>query len=327
MSYQPKNAQALDYDGKITAPENPPEVNITNNNADWVKERLESFEKSFMKAGDFRERRSPITLNYYKRIIGLFLVKSGKKEKYSEEDIKVFLGYLASRSAARGKRSWSMNSLRTAYFALRSFIRVSGWGETLPKPNFPRQKITNVPFFRYEQVQKILGAAKGHLRDYCILRLSAVTGLRRIEISESTKEDFDPPRIFIRTRKGGEARQRDLDEETVEVIKGYLSERKDHSPWLFVGKGNKKLSLSWLSKIFKKYRNRAGFPRKGAGYHANRRGICTEQHEKGMSERDLMELLGWTSYSMPFRYIRVAPAKVEQKYKENSPFFKEKEAP
>ena len=169
------------------------------------------------------------------------------------------------------------------------------------------------------------------LRNRILIRLSAVTMLRRIEIMRLNVEDYQRPFILVRNpAKRSEYTERILDPKTCRLLDEYLKLRRRlrvKCPALFItGRGHKarRLSLKGLSDIIKRIREEAGIDKPRAGWHAHRRGGITIAHREGVSEKLLSKYTGITPEIVK-RYIRLDHSDAIEAFSKAHPFFKEAE--
>jgi integrase len=165
------------------------------------------------------------------------------------------------------------------------------------------------------------------LRNRALIRLSAVTMVRRIEIMRLNIEDYRKPYILVRRpAKESEYTLRILDPETSDILDDYLKLRRRlrvKCRALFVrgrGKDAKRMSLSGLSDLIRKIREVAGIEKPRAGWHAHRRGRITIAHKEGLSEKLLSKYMGLTP-EMVKRYKQLDRSDAIQAFARSHPFF------
>jgi len=232
------------------------------------------------------------------------------KGKPSLEKVRNYLAMLR-------EKGYKGNYLRFAFYGLKTYFEFLK-RPFLDKHDLPKTNEPERPYLKPDEMNKLLEVSKHNLRDHLIIRLATILGCRRIELEKLQIEDIDLKEgtIKVRTAKHGKTRTRLLDDETIKLLKEYLKNRKRGS--LFG------LSPRELSRIFEKYSKIARIWRKGIGFHSLRRGLTTALHKRGMSTKELQELLGWKSIVMPSIYIQLEPLEVDEKAKKLHPLFGEK---
>jgi len=251
------------------------------------------------------------TIERYRQFARNFL--DFAKGDFSEEKVREFL-------AGMRERGLGGTYQRFAFYVLKTLFEALGEEFPLKRRDLPKVDEPNRPYFTPEEMKKVIEVAKRSLRDYSILRLAGLLGCRRAEIHKLNRDDVDfkNKTIKIRTGKRGVPRVRLLDDDTLEALKRYLKSREDDCEALFVS-GNRRVSIRELSHIVQRHAKLAGIYRSGIGFHSFRRGLATALHKRGMSIRELQELLGWKTLHMPSLYVQLEPLEVEEKAKKIHP--------
>ncbi|RLJ01240.1 MAG: hypothetical protein DRP08_05760 [Candidatus Aenigmatarchaeota archaeon] len=222
---------------------------------------------------------------------------------------------------------WAATSARTFAYVLSGFFKKVGWPWPLERKEIPRGRPHRRPFYTEEEMELLLETAKRMgPKEYAIVRLARLLGLRRIEIRMLNVEDYQPPHLYIRAAKHGVSRWRRLDEETCRAIEEYLKwrgKRKERALFLSGRRGGR-ITLRSLTRLLNRVRKEAGLYEKKpwAGFHAFRRGLVTELHKLGVSEKELQEWMGWQTPFMPHEYIRLVPTEVEEKITKVHPIYR-----
>ena len=234
----------------------------------------------------------------------------------SREAVEAFLAFKRREGCGAQYRRW-------LFAVLSSFFRRVGWewpfseGDRIPAEEPSR------PFYTREEMERLIEASKNFgLREQALVRLSCTLGLRRIELHLLDKADYDPQTgiLYVRTAKHGKRRRHHLDPETRKILEAYLATRRDKNPAMFKGRRGR-LSLRMLNHILEQVRNEAGINKPRAGYHACRRGLVTQLHKLGATEKELQEWMGWKTPTMPHLYIQLTPHEVEQKIAKIHPLY------
>jgi len=246
----------------------------------------------------------------YMRVADLYLEYS--KGVMSRDTVMEYVNVHSASSSTY--RRWIM-------YVLKGLFDTASLKWPFSKRELPKLSKPSQPFFTYEAFQAFLKHAESSLLDYALLRVDAVTGARRGELSEIKMEHYTRPHIKISAEKGSLDRVRTLDKETCDVLDKYIKTRHSKEPWLFVSERGEYLPPEALSRRFRLLARKAGL-KKGVGWHAVRRGVTTWLFEAGMRERELQDALGWRSAAMPARYIQLSPGAIESKVQASHPMFK-----
>ena len=282
---------------------------------DWLRQ----FEDLLLAEGKTEE-----TVKKYLRVAESFLDAHPGEEPFEKRHVQGYLANLRRRGLREGAVRWT-------YYVLRTFFRALDrpWPKGL-KP--PRAEEPEVPVLSLEEMRRLEEAARRRgPRDYALIRLENVVGLRRVEIRNLNISDYQKPYLRVVTAKGGNVVWRLLDPETCRALDEWIRVRRrkrrqaDPEALFIRGTHGPRLSLRGLSHIFKQIREEAGIKAPGAGFHAVRRGRVTMLHERGMTGPELTKEWGWKSNSTVQTYIRLSKAKVERKLMEIDPFFHQEE--
>ena len=240
--------------------------------------------------------------------------------------VETYLLALKKGGASANYLRWNFSALRAIFQALEKpwpFNR-----RDIPKGEEPKR-----PHFRMEEVEALIRAAQQMgARECALVRVAAITGCRRIELSRMNRADIEKGSVLIRTAKRGSRRARPLDPATLRAVNAWLGTRKDRNPALWVGgmdsagrfiPNGSRLSPNGVSNVFAEIRKAAGKGSKGAGIHALRRGLVTLLRREGMSEAEIRDLMGWAEGSpMVGVYSRLEPGEAEGHLKAVHPFFR-----
>jgi len=259
---------------------------------------------------------SELTIQRYIYIAKAFTEHVDKSENFNKQDVISYLAHLR-------KSGCKSNYLRLIFIVLRRFFRANDLAWEFEKSDIPKREEKFKAEFTREELDKILEVAKKkNVKTYAIIRLSRITGLRRIEIRNLDRKDFFMNSLTFKTAKGGKLVTKVLDDETVSAIQAYLSTRIDKHPALFLASRVKprRYSLGGLSKLFRTVRRKAlGFKKERAGYHAQRRAFVTLAHDSGLSESEITAYMGWRSHTTVHEYILLKPRKIREKVKRVHP--------
>lgn len=250
----------------------------------------------------------------YIRIAEAYLASLGEDTRSGVLSRETVMSFLRSFSETSGSYR------RFVMYVVKGLFEAANVKWPFTKRDLPKMSRPSRPYFTIDEMQSLLDIARPSALDYTLLRIDAVTGARREELSRMLLEDYVPPTIRVRTAKGGEERIRTLDRDTVLAVNRYLITRRSKSNALFVSRNGVPLSTQMLSKRFRRLADRAGI-KKGIGWHAIRRGVATWLFKGGMRERELQDALGWKSPAMPSQYIQLVASEVEAKIIAVHPMF------
>jgi site-specific recombinase XerD len=279
--------------------------------SDELHEAIVSWERSM------RGRKSPATIRAYTiaaRALRTHLLAQGMPTdpaRMTGEHVGAFLDDQAARNSPSTAR------LRHAYLSV--FFRwLVDEGEIKSHP------LARIKAHRVEDrmpgdlddadFDKILATTSGkgfeQRRDRAILLLLNDTGLRRAECASVGLEDIDldtdPPRVVV-IGKGNRQRVTYFRPETASILDRYIrSERARHrlasSPRLWLGRSGP-LSGEGIGEVVKRRARQAGVS--GVHAHLLRHRWAHGAKSRGMSDEDMMVILGHADRQMLDRYGRV----------------------
>ncbi|HGK4757678.1 tyrosine-type DNA invertase [Enterobacter cloacae] len=103
-------------------------------------------------------------------------------------------------------------------------------------------------------------------RDYCMVSMAFIHGLRVSELTNLKIEDYDPlsQNIYIRRLKGGLSTSQPLLSEENSILLNWLNERKNlpgrDLPWIFLSNQGKKISRQRFYQLVRNYGRLACLP-------------------------------------------------------------------
>lgn len=239
------------------------------------------------------------------------------------------LSYLASKR----KTGVTGNAMRTTYYSLKSLFRLWGKKKVFEELEdfVPRGREPERPYFTVDETRMMLKAGREYyidrgdfigLRDLTMLMVSIDTGSRRIQLHRLNREHFTKEKTLKipPSFKGGSWTERQLRKETIKFLNLYIAERKNRlgddlqKKALFLDKSNKRISPEAMSYSFKKIREKAKIDKPRAGFHGFRRSKTTRLHEGGLSEIEIVKIMGWKEGSKePHIYAQLDQNKVQKK--------------
>ena len=204
----------------------------------------------------------------------------------------------------------------------RGFIHVP---TTIMPFKLPPSRTKVLQAFKTEDMEKILSQpmtnTSGGKRDYAVLILASVTGMRAIDIANLKLIDFqwrDRTIHFIqhKTNKGVTL---PLDSRAVCAVSNYILQGRPQSgcPYVFLTetKPYRKLSdKSSVANILNKYVKSSGIekvPHDGKAFHAFRRSMGSWLLETSTSPELISQILGHQSKDVLKRYLPLVPSKLK----------------
>jgi site-specific recombinase XerD len=152
---------------------------------------------------------------------------------------------------------------------------------------------------REDEVKRLLSAARHSddqdaLRNYILIKLYAVTGVRRQEAVDLNFEDIDFKNNTLRVRgKGKKERIIPLSEEMAQELWIYFQSRLPlKNSALFITSRGNRIHPSKAHEIYKEMLKRAGLDGNGYTLHTLRHSYATNLINNGVDIRSVQELLG-----------------------------------
>ncbi len=168
------------------------------------------------------------------------------------------------------------------------------------------------------EVQLLLDTAQQHsLRNYCMIYLAFIHGLRASELLSLQLSDYDPlaSTLSIRRLKGGLSTIHPLSTEEGRIISQWLQERSRSSsadsPWLFPSRNRTHITRQRFWQIIRMYGVMAGlnirvYP------HMLRHACGFALAERGNDTRLIQDYLGHRNIRHTVRYTATSPARFRQ---------------
>ncbi|CAI1211292.1 tyrosine-type recombinase/integrase [Serratia proteamaculans] len=147
------------------------------------------------------------------------------------------------------------------------------------------------------------------LRDYCMVYMTFLHGLRVSELTGLTLEDYDPlsKKLHIRRLKGGLSTTHPLLPDENHLLSQWLEERHQlpghHLPWLFLSRQGNRLSRQRLYTLIRHYGITARLPitvhphmlRHACGYALAERGNDTRLIQDYLGHRNIRHTVLYTA--------------------------------
>lgn len=277
---------------------------------------------------------SPHTLKNYHIDLKEFERFLGKR--YSLWTITPFV--LREWLISLNKRNYSKATIARKLACLRSFFKYMKRTKrcTLnPMVGIynPKQEKKLPTFLSVDEVLELIDAPLSekdrliNLRDYAILMLLYVSGIRVSELVDLEQEDVDLlwSRLEVKKGKGMRGRFTPINNETSQAIKNYLIERKSkdlpadrHGRKIFLSRNGKGLDARDIQRIINKYIKKISIQKK-ISPHSLRHSFATHLLDRGAKLKDVQELLGHKSIATTQIYTHISSAKMKEEYNKAHP--------
>ncbi|MFQ5848821.1 MAG: site-specific tyrosine recombinase XerD [Candidatus Methylomirabilales bacterium] len=234
--------------------------------------------------------------------------------------LQAFLAGL--RDAGLGPRSVArtISALRTFH----RFLAAQGYVQSDPTSllRVPRVPRSLPSVLSSEEVERLLGApdvgqARG-LRDKAMIELLYATGLRVSELLSLSLTALDPTVGFVRcVGKGAKERVVPVGSSALTWLREYLSRGRPslaaerETPFLFLGRGGRRLTRQAFWKSIRSYAGKAGIPKRITP-HTLRHSFATHLLEHGADLRSVQLMLGHADISTTQIYTHVSRARLRE---------------
>lgn len=163
-------------------------------------------------------------------------------------------------------------------------------------------------------------------RDRAILETFYSTGIRRKELCNLEMHDLDMEKELVMVRQGKYNKDRliPIGERALIWIEKYLSDVRpfllpqEDNHYLFLSRYGGRLIPKELSRIARKYFDRAGLQKHGA-CHIFRHSMATNMHDNGADIRYIQEILGHASVETTQIYTHVSIARLKEVHNRTHP--------
>jgi integrase/recombinase XerC/integrase/recombinase XerD len=158
----------------------------------------------------------------------------------------------------------------------------------------PKLQKRILPSLTVQQIE-ILFTQADSLRDKCIIRLLADSGMRVSEISNIQLSDIDWKNNTITIiGKGNKQRRAPFTNKTAKLLRSLIGQNgKNGNLWSMNHYG--------IQQMLERLEKKTGIK---CNPHSFRRGFACNLHRKGLSTLDIMHLGGWSDLSMVLRYTQ-----------------------
>ncbi len=255
---------------------------------------------------------SPATLTAYSTDLTQFIgwvrensILSERPDQVTRTDISEYLSYLSQKSLTGVTRARKLAAIREYFRYLLEHGHIGSspaGGVAIPK----KEKRSRV-YLRPDEYTRLLSAAGGNPRDFCILQLFLQTGIRVSELVDLKLEDVDlvDKVLRVNTGKGQKAREVDLEKKVISALKQYLKVRPPSTDtYLFLNYEGVGISDRGVKKLIEKYRGLAGIEKKLSA-HSLRHTFASYKAAQGVTAFQLQQWLGHQSLSTTQIYVHM----------------------
>ncbi|MCM2272663.1 MAG: tyrosine-type recombinase/integrase [candidate division Zixibacteria bacterium] len=282
------------------------------------------------------KHRSSRTIDAYRSDLTAwltFLETQRTKLPSSAKNDPLFLRmYLQSR-VGRGVTNRSIARFLSALSGFQKFLLRSGHGKDeifkLPRIKYSSKLPSFVPqndaarLFDHGNLREDKQTYP-YWRDYLMVALLYVTGLRREELASLRLSDIDLHRgLATVIGKGNKERVVPIGDTTIDDIKRFLDIREGHmretesrSPHLFLNRSGKQLSVRSVDRLVKAFGKAEGME---FTPHTLRHSFATHLLENGADLLLIKEILGHSSLSTTQKYTHVTSEVMKKAYQSAHP--------
>ncbi len=224
----------------------------------------------------------------------------------SRLDVTEYLAHLAGRGLSGVTRARKLAALREYFRFLEGIEAIAR--SPLAGIDTPKREQRGRSYLTPEEYNRLLAAAGGHTRDFCILTLFLQTGIRISELCALMLDDVDPKgrTLVVRAGKGQSARTIELEKKGAQALTSWLRVRPDTlSAALFLGRDGQPLKEWGVRDLLAKYCQVAGI-KKRITPHSLRHTFASYKAERGVSAFQLKEWLGHRKLDTTQIYVHMA---------------------
>lgn len=146
-----------------------------------------------------------------------------------------------------------------------------------------------------EQIQKLLKACRGSVRDHALFTVMYWRGMRASEPGMLLLSDWRPEtgRLHVRRAKGGVDAEYLVSDLEKRALNAWLRVRGDKAGPLFVSQLGRSISTRQVQRLFEYYSGRANWPDELRHVHVLRHSIAVHLVERGV---DLLAIKDWLGH-------------------------------
>ena len=243
-----------------------------------------------------------------------FLIDRQVRE-LSRHTLKFYRDFLRRYFLAFGEKH-NPGGVHGAYRTLRAFfqwlmkeeVMASDWKNPILKVKAPKVVLDPLEPISIQDVRALSNTCqRGDLigeRDQALFLFLLDTGARAREACNMNIKDVDlnTGAVMIRYGKGGKSRMVFIGRTTRRAMRGYLRQRHDSSPALFVSKDEERLTYDGLRQLLERRAKRAKLGNKPK-LHGFRRAFALNMLRSGVDIFVLQRLMGHSDLQVLRRYL------------------------
>ncbi|GHV42900.1 integrase [Clostridia bacterium] len=255
------------------------------------------------------------TLDYYRTTIEKLFAELCKWVKdITTDDLR---GYLAKYQQDNGSSKVTIDNIRRIFSSFFSWLEDEDYIVKSPVRRIHKVKTAKVikEAFTDENLE-VLRDTCGSIRDLAMVEMLASTGIRVGELVRLDRADIDfNERSCVVFGKGDCEREVYFDARTKLHLTGYLEERTDTDPALFVSSKapNGRLTISGVERVLRKLGIEAEIAK--VHPHRFRRTLATMAIDKGMPIEQVQKLLGHVKIDTTMHYAMVNQSNVKNAHR------------
>jgi integrase/recombinase XerD len=282
------------------------------------------------------KHRSALTLEAYRRDLSAwlaFLEAQQTKLPSSAKNDSLFLRMYLQHRMSSGVSNRSIARFLSALSGFQKYLQRNGGDQALlfklPRIKYSSKLPSFVPqneavrLFEHRNL-RVDKQTYQYWRDYLMVALLYVTGLRREELASLKLSDIDLQRgLATVIGKGNKERMVPIGDATIDDIKRYLDIRQGHmqqtdsrSPHLFLNKSGELLSVRSVDRLVKAFGQAEGLD---FTPHTLRHSFATHLLENGADLLLIKEILGHSSLSTTQKYTHVTSEVMKKAYQAAHP--------
>ena len=256
--------------------------------------------------------RSEKTIKRYRYLIGRMM----EDVNVPTRSITVYhLRQYLAKEKARGISDRTLEGTRQVFSAYFNWLHREQLIDTNPTANLGAIKYPKKIKLTYSEIdiEKMKFCCKT-LRDRAIICFLLSTGCRISEMIRLNREDVDLNNLECTVLgKGNKERTVFLDSVTGMLIRDYLTQRKDDSPALFIGKRKQRLSAQGVRAMMVRLAKASAVDH--VHPHKFRRTLATSLIRHGMPIQEVAAILGHDKLDTTMQYVVLDKTDVKNSYR------------